>query len=483
LQFFQWDSGDLNISWWKHLENEIPELASMGFTHVWIPPPNKAMSSSGRGYDAYDLWDLGEFQQGGGLATRWGNKQELLDACATAQKFGISIIMDAVLNHKLGGDRTEVVKAIPVEEENRLVESGPPIEIEWWTAFDFPGRNNQVRVDRDLRSQRDRIYKFCGEGHKGWSLKVDTERGNYDYLLGMSIDHSHPDTRQDLIKWGSWVLETTGASGFRLDAIKHIDSDFTTEFLRQVRRTRRGAEMFAVGEYWNGSAETLEHQIKVYKKQISLFDVALHYQFHHASKYGSSYDLRGILHESLVRRKPEFAVTFVDNHDTQPGQSLESWIDPTFKLQAYALILLRPNGLPCVFYGDLYPNQSLYDPSVASGLRKLIRARQSYAFGPIRDYTTDSPNCIGFVRMGKAKTRDTDCAVVISNGDPAGDEFIISMNVGTARAGLVYRDIFGLSGDVTISRDGWGSFRGPASGVAVWTTHIVEHASRGRSLG
>lgn len=42
LQFFTWDSIHDSVSWWKHLENELPEISKMGFTQVWLPPPNKA---------------------------------------------------------------------------------------------------------------------------------------------------------------------------------------------------------------------------------------------------------------------------------------------------------------------------------------------------------------------------------------------------------------------------------------------------------
>ena len=45
----------------------------------------------------------------------------------------------------------------------------------------------------------------------------------------------------------------------------------------------------------------------------------------------------------------------MDNHDTQPCQSLESWVEPWFKPLAYALILLRRDGYPCVFQGDYHP--------------------------------------------------------------------------------------------------------------------------------
>jgi len=130
LQFFTWNTLHNNMSWWKHLESELPELAKMGFTQVWIPPSNKAKSVEGRGYDAYDLWDLGEFNQKGTIRTRWGTKQELLQACQTAQQVGIDIIVDAVLNHKIGADRTESFQAIPVDPNNRLKEVGPAREVE-----------------------------------------------------------------------------------------------------------------------------------------------------------------------------------------------------------------------------------------------------------------------------------------------------------------------------------------------------------------
>lgn len=63
------------------------------------------------------------------------------------------------------------------------------------------------------------------------------------------IDHRHPEVRKDLLAWGAWVLQvcnsasiwpdngslnglqTTGAMGFRLDAIKHMDRRFLLDFV------------------------------------------------------------------------------------------------------------------------------------------------------------------------------------------------------------------------------------------------------------
>ncbi|KAG6908545.1 hypothetical protein DXG01_004178 [Tephrocybe rancida] len=89
-------------------------------------------------------WDLGEFKQKGTVETRWGTRDELLSACNIAKECGIDILIDAVLNHKIGADRVEPFPAVPVDAQNRLKDAGPEREIEGWTAYDFPGRGEKV---------------------------------------------------------------------------------------------------------------------------------------------------------------------------------------------------------------------------------------------------------------------------------------------------------------------------------------------------
>ena len=80
--------------------------------------------------------------------------------------------------------------------------------------------------------------------------------------------------------------------------------------------------------------------------------VPLHYNFYNASNSNGQYDMRRILDNTLVKEYPKLAVTFVDNHDTQPGQALYSWVQDWFKPLAYALILLRKVGYLSILYGD-----------------------------------------------------------------------------------------------------------------------------------
>ena len=38
FQFFEWDSiGTPERSWWVHFRDEVPKLAEMGVTIVWLP--------------------------------------------------------------------------------------------------------------------------------------------------------------------------------------------------------------------------------------------------------------------------------------------------------------------------------------------------------------------------------------------------------------------------------------------------------------
>ena len=85
-------------------------------------------------------WDLGEFDQKGAIATRWGTKDQLTRACSIARQHGVGPVITAVLNvrhlefvldliallyyeqQKLGADTPERFMAVRVDPRNRLRE-------------------------------------------------------------------------------------------------------------------------------------------------------------------------------------------------------------------------------------------------------------------------------------------------------------------------------------------------------------------------
>ena len=61
---------------WKEAEKQAGYLAKLGITSVWFPPAYKGTNGGySIGYDAYDLYDLGEFDQKGTLPTKYGTKR------------------------------------------------------------------------------------------------------------------------------------------------------------------------------------------------------------------------------------------------------------------------------------------------------------------------------------------------------------------------------------------------------------------------
>ena len=190
------------------------------------------------------------------------------------------------------------------------------------------------------------IYKLRD---KQFETPVDPERGNFDYLLFADLDMSSDEVRAELNRWGDWIVQTLGIDGFRFDAAKHIRFFFFNDWLDHVRATA-GRDLFAVGEYWTPDSGTLGWFIQQTGRRMSVFDFRLHFNLRDASRGGGSFDMTRIFDGTQVRQDPALAVTFVDNHDSYREDAVEDW----FKPLAYALILLREGGQPCVFYPDYY---------------------------------------------------------------------------------------------------------------------------------
>ena len=203
-----------------------------------------------------------------------------------------------------------------------------------------------------------------------------------------------------------------------------------------------------------------------------LFDSVLHTKFHHASKSGSDYDLSTLFADTLVASAPENTVTLVANHDTQPLQSLEAPVEPWFKPLAYALILLREQGVPCVFYPDLFgatytdkgddgQDYEIIMPVIPE-LEKLIEARQRFANGAQHDYF-DAPQCVAFVRDGTEEA--SGCVVIMTNGDVASKHVQLAEGL----AGRRFYDFLGNHSDVVTTGDGASAeFPVSAGSVSVW---------------
>lgn len=482
FQFFHWYYPS-DCSLWKFCAEQAPFLKKLGVSYVWLPPATK--SANGRyepGYAVYDLFDLGEFDQKGSVPTKYGTKDEYINCVNALHKEGIKVLADAVLNHKMGADEKELVRAREVDPQDRTKISEQEEALDAFTKFTFPARQGKYsQFVWDWRcftgfsvgsNEGTKIYSIVNEYGHDWEELLDTEFGNFDYLMGSDIEFRNEHVRAELKWWGKWFMETTGVDGFRLDAVKHINHHFMKEWIDFVKQ-ESDKDLFILAEYLTGSTDMLVKWNNEMGNQCQMFDMALHSNFYEASLQQENYDLRKIFDNSLLQRMPERTVTFVDSHDSQPFQAMESFVEYWFKPLANAIILLREQGIPCIFYPSLYGAQyeeerdgqsALVDLAGVMGLREMMMVRHHLAYGQQRDYF-DHGSVVGWTRAGVKERKNSGCAVVLSNGD---DGFK-RMEMGPDHAKASFVDILGKHSEtITTDEHGWADFTVKSKSASVW---------------
>ncbi len=469
IQVFEWNlpaDGTL----YKKLKNKAEKLSKLGITGVWMPPAAKGYDSGDVGYGNYDFWDLGEFDQKGTVCTKYGTKDELVLCINTFHQHKMEVYADMVFNHKIGADFVETFKAVRVNPENRTEQISKEYDIDGWTGFSFPGRGGKYSnfewhfihfngVDYDEKAKESGIFRIIGE-NKNWSTDTDKEMGNFNYLMSANIDSAHPDVVTELEKVSDFMIDELHYDGFRYDALKHMSRVFIDNLSKYI--LHKHPEFYFVGEYWKDDAGTMDYFLEQTDYSVDLFDVPLHFNFYEASK-NPEFDMRQIFDGTLVAEKPKQAVTFVDNHDSQPNQALQSSVAPWFKEIAYSLILLRKDGYPCVFWGDYAGIHGSDYNGIGPQIETMLMARQNYAWGDQQDYFSDQ-KLIGWIRHGN-EDHPNKLVVLISTGD-AGE---MTINVGNEYAHKTYKDLSGKNEAIAIDQDGNGLFTVPPGSVTYWT--------------
>ncbi|RZM17664.1 MAG: DUF1939 domain-containing protein [Pedobacter sp.] len=309
---------------------------------------------------------------------------------------------------------------------------------------------------------------------------MGNEKGNYDLLMGLDVNFNNEAVKAELNKWRDWYIGQTNVDGFRLDALKHITPSFFNDWIEKLRKQRDESFMI-VGEFWSAEVEVLMNYIQTTNGRIQLFDVPLQHKFSKASTSGDSFDMRSLMNDTLTSRCPELSITFVENHDTQPYQSLLSPVEPWFRPMAYAFILLREQGIPCVFYPAVY--KASYDaekngektPIVmwpVLGIEQLLFARQHAAYGKQRDFFI-SEHTIGWTREGTIDHPNSGLAVLMTNGS-GGRHFL---EMGSKHAGKQMTNLIGgFDEQVKVDENGWAEFPVKDGALSVWVAEELLEA-------
>ncbi len=354
MQAFYWDCPkheNKEFQWWPHIKSKVESLSQVGFTALWLPPASKGANIGGMsmGYDPYDYYDLGEFDQKDSVKTWFGSKQELTDLIEEAHKNSLELYADIVINHNNGADSQEI---------------NPIINKQVWTKFE----PKSGKFTRNWECFHPSMYKRCDENVFG----NDPDNAMPD------LCHKNPKVYAEILEYCRWLIEEIGFDGFRYDYVKGYGTWIVNSI--QEYRYKHKSNVFGVGECFDGDEQIIGDWMNDVNggcdNPIRAFDFPLRFRLKDlCDTYG--FKLSELANPGvLVHDKPEFAVTFVDNHDVDRSSPIKNEND---KILAYAFILTH-EGYPCVYWYDYY-FLGLAREGSKNGIAALVEAHEKFAGG------------------------------------------------------------------------------------------------------
>lgn len=269
LQFF-------NASW-NEIAEKVPELAEAGYTSIWLPPPAKANGGYSVGYDLFDPFDLGSTDLRGTWSTRYGTEAELHNLVDTLHRFGIRVYFDNIMNHRAydipGFNESTPVNVYPgmVAEDFHLRQTSDGFYRKWDNCRDWNdewqvlhlGLSDLIDIAHETPNQNfgtsegswhdkpsvvrhpnnpefyDRMPNFDNPDPSTWNMGDMTAGTTANTYVGFGPGNGittemiaqYPNFFKEdvggyLCRAVRWMMDTTKADGFRLDAVKHVPDYF-----------------------------------------------------------------------------------------------------------------------------------------------------------------------------------------------------------------------------------------------------------------
>ena len=312
LQGFYWNS--YRASRWSNLEAQADDLAPY-FNLVWIPQSANCGSERSMGYD--DLYWFSNYN------SSFGNEAQLRSMIKTFKSKGIGTIADVVINHR--GNLTS------------------------WTDFPvetYKGVTYQM-YSTDICHNDDGGKTYNWANGQSPKISLSNKYDSGDGWDGMrDLDHYSSNVQTVVKAYLDMLLNDFGYAGFRYDMVKGYAGKFTGIYNTAAKPG------FSVGEYLDGNVSKVTTWINATKVNgvptSAAFDFPIRYAVRDLIKSNWGTKAKdGLISNASYR---QYAVTFVENHDTEYRSSTEQQ-DPIRKdtLAANAYILASC-GTPCVFY-------------------------------------------------------------------------------------------------------------------------------------
>ncbi len=311
LQGFYWDS--YGPTKWTRLTAQADELAQY-FDLVWIPQSARAKNSTSMGYDP--LYWFTNYN------SSFGTEAELRQMITTFKQVGIGTIGDVVINHR--GNVSNWVN-FPAETYN--------------------GVTYQMQ-STDICRNDDGGATLTWANTNGYELSANNDTGEgWDGMR--DLDHKSENVQNNVKAYLNMLLNDLGYTGFRYDMVKGFSASFIGKYNSEAQ------PQFSVGEYWDGNASTVQNWLNGTKVdgviQSASFDFPFRYTardvVNDPNKGWTALGGTSVMSNTSYRR---YAVTFIENHDTERRSNAAQDPIKADTLGLNAFMLAMP-GTPCVF--------------------------------------------------------------------------------------------------------------------------------------
>ncbi len=438
----QWFDGS-----YKTITYRTPDYFMAGYGGLWTPPPGRADSGdSSVGYDQYDRFDLGY----AGKPTQYGTETGLKTMISTLHAAGGRAYLDLVWNHNgfsqwgttdgsghsflnaggypgfvmgsgatndhgdfhdpyAGGDEQSQLSGlidIAQETNNQYIRNpvtaGDPNNLPAGATPAF-GRLANVPTASNARFYQDQTsYITVTDPANGQNTPFKIYNFTNNPTGGVPVQENATGY---LMRNARWLIQTTGADGFRLDATKN----YPDGILKYLDQAVFGAiqtplldgsrqNVWSFGEAFDTSPSVLQPRIRqdisssnVVGGNRDTLDFPLYYAMQdNLSGNGFNNDWRNVVNASIDKNDDGLAnngsqgVAFVQSHDA-------SGTPPYLANVAYAYTLMRPGNALVYFNANEFGNRGNNFPQPGRGdalggqfgdtITKLVDIRTRYGNG------------------------------------------------------------------------------------------------------
>lgn len=344
LQGFHWRSHE--HPWYRILKEMAGEIQNADFDYIWFPPPS--VSADPHGYLPTEWYNLN---------SKYGSEDELRAAIAALRSGDRSVeaIADVVVNHRCGRND--------------------------WADFHNPHFAPEDTTDaKEIeRANRKAVVQEDEWKHSGGKPAGGADTGE-QFNGGRDLDHNNPHVQMAIIQWLNWLRKDIGFAGWRWDLVKGYHPRFVglyNDATKPVFSVAENAESEPlplvdwINRTW-GKDDIDDAPDRTGGKSCA-FDFATRWYLKKAFEEKNYEGLKSVDGRcpGLIGHWPAMAVTFLDNHDTEPANHNDPYPNDCVAA-GYAYLLTHP-GKPCIFWPHLFD----WSDPLRETIWTLIRLRRT----------------------------------------------------------------------------------------------------------